>query len=76
MHISFSPISLWARLLFCIIQFVYTEYNCVVDRIFGFVARKPGSATDNACHLFSELDQSQPAAAVVAFVEKLMKESR
>jgi len=41
-------------------------------RLFGFVARKSGSATDNSCHLFAEMDPSQPATAIVSFVEKLL----
>ncbi|XP_038616059.1 tensin-1 isoform X2 [Tachyglossus aculeatus] len=41
-------------------------------KLFGFVARKQGSTTDNACHLFAELDPNQPAAAIVNFVAKVM----
>ncbi|XP_036771880.2 tensin-1 isoform X8 [Manis pentadactyla] len=41
-------------------------------KLFGFVARKQGSTTDNACHLFAELDPSQPASAIVNFVSKVM----
>ncbi|XP_037704489.1 tensin-1 isoform X6 [Choloepus didactylus] len=41
-------------------------------KLFGFVARKQGSTTDNACHLFAELDPSQPASAIVDFVSKVM----
>ena len=41
-------------------------------RVFGFVARKQGSNTDNACHLFAELDPEQPANAIVNFVTKVM----
>nr|XP_036859030.1 tensin-3 isoform X4 [Manis javanica] len=42
------------------------------SRIFGFVARKQGSATDNMCHLFAEHDPEQPASAIVNFVSKVM----
>uniref|UniRef100_A0A1I7XX07 SH2 domain-containing protein n=1 Tax=Steinernema glaseri TaxID=37863 RepID=A0A1I7XX07_9BILA len=41
-------------------------------RVFGFVARKVGSRTDNACHLFAELDPDQPAQAVCNFITKVM----
>ncbi|XP_071603847.1 tensin-1 isoform X14 [Heliangelus exortis] len=41
-------------------------------KLFGFVARKQGSTTDNICHLFAELDPDQPAAAIVNFVSKVM----
>jgi len=41
-------------------------------RIFGFVARKLGSRTDNACHIFAELEPEQPATAVVNFVTRVM----
>lgn len=40
--------------------------------MFGFVARKPTSQTDNQCHLFAELDPEQPASAIVNFVTKVM----
>ncbi|BFZ22154.1 hypothetical protein BsWGS_25192 [Bradybaena similaris] len=41
-------------------------------RIFGFVARKQGSANENTCHIFAELDPEQPASAIVNFVTKVM----
>lgn len=41
-------------------------------RIFGFVARKSGTSTDNVCHLFAEHDPEQPASAIVNFVSKVM----
>lgn len=42
-------------------------------RLFGFVARKQGSTTDNVSHLFAELDPDQPASAIASFVSKMMK---
>ncbi|XP_029941601.1 tensin-like [Salarias fasciatus] len=42
-------------------------------RLFGFVARKQGSSTNNVSHLFAELDPDQPASAIVSFVSKVMK---
>ncbi|XP_057160546.1 tensin-3 isoform X2 [Ursus arctos] len=42
------------------------------SRVFGFVARKQGSGTDNVCHLFAEHDPEQPASAIVNFVSKVM----
>ncbi|XP_005998112.1 tensin-1 isoform X2 [Latimeria chalumnae] len=41
-------------------------------KLFGFVARKQGSTTDNVCHLFAEMDPDQPASAIVNFVSKVM----
>ncbi|XP_053916566.1 tensin-3 isoform X2 [Cuculus canorus] len=41
-------------------------------KVFGFIARKQGSATDNVCHLFAEHDPEQPASAIVNFVSKVM----
>lgn len=41
-------------------------------KLFGFVARKQGSTTDNVCHLFAELDPDQPADAIVNFVSRVM----
>ncbi|XP_035984356.1 tensin isoform X3 [Fundulus heteroclitus] len=42
-------------------------------KIFGFVARKQGSTTDNVSHLFAELEPDQPASAIVSFVSNMMK---
>ncbi|KAG7229709.1 hypothetical protein INR49_012504, partial [Caranx melampygus] len=39
-------------------------------RMFGFVARRTGSATENVCHLFAEMDPEQPAVAIVNFINK------
>ncbi|XP_066527329.1 tensin-2 isoform X3 [Hoplias malabaricus] len=41
-------------------------------RVFGFVAKKPGSVVENVCHLFAELDPEQPATAIVNFINKVM----
>lgn len=41
-------------------------------KIFGFVARKSQSDTENECHLFAEHDPEQPASAIVNFVSKVM----
>ncbi|KAF7695955.1 hypothetical protein HF521_006049 [Silurus meridionalis] len=41
-------------------------------RVFGFVAKKTGSAVENVCHLFAELDPEQPATAIVNFINKVM----
>uniref|UniRef100_A0A8B9ZGV0 Tensin 3 n=1 Tax=Anas platyrhynchos TaxID=8839 RepID=A0A8B9ZGV0_ANAPL len=53
-----------------------TVIFCALDpqdrKVFGFVARKQGSATDNVCHLFAEHDPEQPASAIVNFVSKVM----
>ncbi|KAM9305254.1 tensin-1 [Gastrophryne carolinensis] len=40
-------------------------------KLFGFVARKQGSTTDNVCHLFAEMDPKQPADAIVNFVTRV-----
>uniref|UniRef100_A0A8D3AGP7 Tensin 1 n=1 Tax=Scophthalmus maximus TaxID=52904 RepID=A0A8D3AGP7_SCOMX len=45
-------------------------------RLFGFVARKQGSTTDNVSHLFAELDTDQPASAIVSFVSKMMNREK
>jgi len=46
---------------------------CMFRRLFGFVARKLGGGpTDNACHVFAELEAEQPAEAVTSFVMKVM----
>ncbi|KAF3690455.1 Tensin-3 Tensin-like SH2 domain-containing protein 1 Tumor endothelial marker 6 [Channa argus] len=55
---------------------VNTVIFCSLDpqgrKIFGFVARKSQSETENVCHLFAEHDPEQPASAIVNFVSKVM----
>ncbi|XP_051501562.1 tensin-3-like isoform X1 [Myxocyprinus asiaticus] len=46
--------------------------GCSAAKIFGFIARKSGSSTENMCHLFAEHDPEQPASAIVNFVSKVM----
>eukprot|EP00063_Salmo_salar_P048627 XP_014023462.1 PREDICTED: tensin-2-like isoform X3 [Salmo salar] len=41
-------------------------------RVFGFVARRTGSTSENVCHLFAEMDTEQPAVAIVNFINKVM----
>ncbi|XP_051996914.1 tensin isoform X2 [Xyrauchen texanus] len=43
-----------------------------VAKLFGFVARKQGSTTDNVSHLFAEMEPDQPVVAIVHFVSKVM----
>ncbi|XP_066532616.1 si:ch211-191a24.3 [Hoplias malabaricus] len=50
----------------------WTRDGCLAAKIFGFVARKTGSSTENVCHLFAEHDPEQPASAIVNFVSKVM----
>ncbi|XP_078083879.1 tensin 1b isoform X3 [Mustelus asterias] len=50
----------------------WTKTDGAASKLFGFVARKQGSTTDNVCHLFAEMDSNQPAAAIVNFVSKVM----
>ncbi|XP_036426438.1 tensin isoform X1 [Colossoma macropomum] len=45
-------------------------------RLFGFVARKQGSTTDNVSHLFAELEPDQPATAIISFVSKVMSNTQ
>uniref|UniRef100_A0A3Q1IQ34 Uncharacterized protein n=1 Tax=Anabas testudineus TaxID=64144 RepID=A0A3Q1IQ34_ANATE len=56
---------------------INTVTYCDLDpqdrKLFGFVARKQGSTTDNVSHLFAELTPDQPASAIVSFVSKMMK---
>jgi tensin len=40
--------------------------------VFGFVARRTGSTSENVCHLFAEMDPEQPAVAIVNFINKVM----
>lgn len=40
--------------------------------LFAFVARRSGSAHDNQCHVFCELEATQPAAAITSFAGKVI----
>lgn len=40
------------------------------QHIFAFVAKKMATSSDNQCHIFCELEQRQPASAIVSFANK------
>lgn len=50
----------------------FSSLNPQDQRMFGFVARRTSSATENVCHLFAEMDPEQPAVAIVNFINKVM----
>ncbi|XP_073731115.1 tensin-2 [Misgurnus anguillicaudatus] len=50
----------------------WTNTDSTTSKVFGFVAKKPGSVAENVCHLFAELDPEQPATAIVNFINKVM----
>ncbi|KAJ1160425.1 hypothetical protein NDU88_000927 [Pleurodeles waltl] len=50
----------------------WTNPDGTTSKVFGFVAKKPGSSVENVCHLFAELDPEQPASAIVNFITKVM----
>ncbi|XP_069572949.1 tensin-3-like [Brachyistius frenatus] len=50
----------------------WTRGSGSTAKVFGFVARKSQSDTENMCHLFAEHDPEQPATAIVNFVSKVM----
>uniref|UniRef100_A0A3P9JZX7 Tensin 2 n=2 Tax=Oryzias latipes TaxID=8090 RepID=A0A3P9JZX7_ORYLA len=54
----------------------WTNPDNTTVRVFGFVAKKPGSLAENVCHLFAELDPEQPASAIVNFINKVMLAQR
>uniref|UniRef100_A0A182JCZ3 Uncharacterized protein n=1 Tax=Anopheles atroparvus TaxID=41427 RepID=A0A182JCZ3_ANOAO len=41
-------------------------------RIFAFVAKRSPSSADNQCHVFCELEPTQPAAAIMQFANKVL----
>jgi tensin len=41
-------------------------------RIFAFIAKKSPTSVDNQCHLFCELEDHQPATAIVSFGNKVL----
>lgn len=50
----------------------WTNSDSKSSKMFGFVARRTGSASENVCHLFAEIDPEQPAVAIVNFINKVM----
>ncbi|XP_066564460.1 tensin-2 isoform X2 [Amia ocellicauda] len=50
----------------------WTNPDGTTSKVFGFVAKKQGSVSENVCHLFAELDPEQPASAIVNFINKVM----
>ncbi|XP_051906593.1 tensin-2-like isoform X2 [Hippocampus zosterae] len=54
----------------------WTNSDNTTVKVFGFVAKKPGSLAENVCHLFAELDPEQPACAIVNFINKVMLSQR
>ncbi|XP_048872906.1 tensin-2 [Brienomyrus brachyistius] len=50
----------------------WTNSDSTTSKVFGFVAKKQGSVSENVCHLFAELDPEQPAVAIVNFINKVM----
>ncbi|XP_056278553.1 tensin-2 isoform X2 [Pseudoliparis swirei] len=54
----------------------WTNSDNAAVKVFGFVAKKPGSLAENVCHLFAELDPEQPASAIVNFINKVMLSQR
>ncbi|XP_022058641.2 tensin-2-like isoform X1 [Acanthochromis polyacanthus] len=50
----------------------WTNSDSTTSKMFGFVARRTGAATENVCHLFAEMDPEQPAVAIVNFINKVM----
>ncbi|XP_041859733.1 tensin-2 isoform X2 [Melanotaenia boesemani] len=54
----------------------WTNSDNTTVKVFGFVAKKPGSLAENVCHLFAELDPEQPATAIVNFINKVMLSPR
>lgn len=76
--IRFITLTYWDRIWFLSVPNVISSpvfspltspFCC---RMFGFVARRTGSATENVCHLFAEMDPEQPAVAIVNFINKVM----
>ncbi|XP_019944848.2 tensin-2 isoform X1 [Paralichthys olivaceus] len=54
----------------------WTNSDNTTVKVFGFVAKKPGSVAENVCHVFAELDPEQPALAIVNFINKVMLSQR
>jgi hypothetical protein len=55
-------------------QIGFSSFLCFFyySRIFAFVAKRSTSSADNQCHIFCELEPSQPATAIVSFANKVL----
>lgn len=58
------------------VQSMASSLCIAFSRCFGFVSKKingnRSSTSENECHVFAEIDPSQPASAIVNFVSKVM----
>lgn len=48
-------------------------FLCFLARCFGFVVRKQVNSRENECHVCAEIDNDQPASAVINFIHKAMR---
>lgn len=49
-----------------------SHYFIISRRIFAFVAKRSPTSADNQCHVFCELEITQPASAIVSFANKVV----
>lgn len=42
------------------------------QHIFAFIAKKTATSSDNQCHIFCELENRQPASAIVTFAQRVL----
>ena len=48
-------------------------FLCFLARCFGFVVRTQVNSRENECHVCAEIDNDQPASAVINFIHKAMR---
>jgi tensin len=56
---------------------IFIFYFSFFNRCFGFISKKINGNTrsnqpENECHIFAEIDRTQPSTAIVNFVSKVM----
>lgn len=54
------------------VQIANAEIPVKNQHIFAFIAKKTTAASDNMCHIFCELENRQPASAIVSFAQKIL----
>jgi tensin len=54
------------------VQIANSDIPVKNQHIFAFVGKKTVNSVDNQCHIFCELENRQPASAIVAFAQKVL----
>lgn len=73
-HLSFLASTIETRIITSndFLSLSLSIFIVFLFRMFGFVARKLSGSNNNECHVFAELESTQPARAIVNFVTRIL----